>query len=195
MTANIVNLKVLTPPSFSSLLAKLSLRAPLPPSATAAKKTKETKVTEWGRYYTVLQCSAKYMDKFADYEADQVNVVVDPVDNKIIVNVVSVDGQVSLYNLTTAFPCSMCKSAVTDNEDASGHGLQCTTCTLYYHNSCAPTKFKASPALIKALNGSPNNICVYCPQCMVDDNPVTIAGIASSLNEVVVEVKKKPFMR
>ena len=30
---------------------------------------------------------------------------------------------------------------------------------------------------------------------MVDDNPVTIAGIASSLNEVVVEVKKKPFMR
>ena len=29
---------------------------------------------------------------------------------------------------------------------------------------------------------------------MVDDNPVTIAGIASSLNEVVVEVKKKPLM-
>ena len=194
MTANIVNLKVLTPPSFSSLLAKLSLRAPLPPSATAAKKTKETKVTEWGRYYTVLQCSAKYMDKFADYEADQVNVVVDPVDNKIIVNVVSVDGKVSLYNLMTAFPCSICKSAVTDNEDDSGRGLQCTTCTLFYHNSCAPAKYKASPALIKALNGSPDNICVYCPQCMVDDNPVTIAGIASSLNEVVAEVKKKPLM-
>ena len=29
---------------------------------------------------------------------------------------------------------------------------------------------------------------------MVDDNPVTIAGIASSLNEVVAEVKKKPLM-
>ena len=83
----------------------------IPPPATA-KKTKETKATEWGRYYTVLQCSATYMDKFADYEADQVNVVVDPVDNKIIVNVVSVDGQVSLYNLTTAFPCSMCKSLI-----------------------------------------------------------------------------------
>ena len=93
------------------------------------------------------------MDKFAGYEADQVNVVVDPGDNKMIVNVVSVDGQVSLYNLTTAFPCSMCKSAVTKNEDDTGHGLQCTTCTLYYHNSCAPTKFKASSALIKALTG------------------------------------------
>ena len=30
------------------------------------------------------------MDKFADYEADQENVVVDPVDNEIVVNVVSV---------------------------------------------------------------------------------------------------------
>ena len=98
MTANIVNLKVLTPPSFSSLLTKLSLRAPLTPPATAAKKTKETKATEWGRYYTVLQCSATYMDKFAGYEADQVNVVVDPGDNKIIVNVVSVDGQVACVN-------------------------------------------------------------------------------------------------
>ena len=27
------------------------------------------------------------MDKFADYEADQENVVVDPVDNEIVVNV------------------------------------------------------------------------------------------------------------
>ena len=94
-------------------MTKLSLRAPLrpEPQLLTAKKTNKTKATEWCRYYTVLQCSTSYINKFADYEVDQVNVVVDPEDGDIIVNVVSVDAQVCLYNLTTAFPCSMCKSA------------------------------------------------------------------------------------
>ena len=186
-----VALKDLTIPSFRALLKRLSLKAPEQNSA----KVKSDHLAVWQRLYNVLQCSAPYMDKFGASTPEQVNVLVDSDDKTLIRNVISVDEEISLYEYIEPFPCSICKSKVTYEDNDSGQGLQCTTCSLFYHNSCAPDEFRFTDQLVKALDQSPNNICVYCPNCMNNSNkPVTIADLAAKVEDIQVQVNKKPLV-
>lgn len=174
-----VNLKSLTTPLFRVLLSQLFLVAP----DTVPGKEAE----EWDTFYAVLKCSNLYMEKFNKVTADKVNVIVS--ENDEILNIMSEDETISLY--TQEYPCTICAFQVTWEQDDSGNGLRCDSCQKWYHNSCAPPELKVSAELLKLLDkGYNSNVCVYCPKCMIDNKPVTLASVMHELKDLKTRFEK-----
>ena len=168
-----VNLKSLTTPNFRALLSQLFLVAP----DTVPGKEAE----EWDTFYAVLQCSNLYMEKFSNVPADKVNVLVS--ENDEILNILSEDDTISLYS--QEYPCTICAFQVTWDKDDSGNGLRCDSCQKWYHNSCAPPELKVSAELLQILEKSYNsNVCVYCPRCMNNNKPITLANVMHELTDL-----------
>jgi len=174
-----VNLKSLTIPHFRVLLTQLFLVAP----DTVPGKEKE----EWNNFYAVLKCSHLYMSKFRDVPAEKVDIVVS--ENDEVINIISKDQTISLYS--QEYPCTICSCSVTWENDDTGNGLYCDSCQKYYHNSCAPPELQVSADFLKVLeNGSSKNVCVYCPKCMKDNKPVTLARVMHELTELKIRFEE-----
>lgn len=61
------------------------------------------------------------------------------------------------------YPCNICAKEVTDLENSTGRGLECSGCFSFFHNSC--TNKQVSIELYKALKTSPSHVKVFCPSC------------------------------
>ena len=61
------------------------------------------------------------------------------------------------------YPCVVCAGEVTDVRDKSGFGLHCSGCENFFHNSCNEKPIAVQ--LYDLLNGSPNFIKTFCPDC------------------------------
>ena len=176
-----VKLKDLTPPLFSSLLVQINLRAP-----------KAAKDKAWANCYKVLQCSELYMGKFEGVLPEAINCKLnDELD--CVMNLSSGSGVDFLSLFSIDYPCNLCHGPVSDEKDDTGNGLQCSTCKSYYHNSCAAPEYRLSPELLVAIEGSPVNVCVYCPKCIMKGQAVTLASLVERVDKLYDLAEKKPL--
>ena len=177
----IIKLKDLTPLLFSSLLGQINLRAP-----------RVAKDKAWASCYKVLQCSELYMGKFEGVLPEAINCKLnDELDCVMNLNSGSGVDFISLFSID--YPCNLCHGPVSDEKDDTGNGLQCSTCKLYYHNSCAAPEYRLSPELLVAIEGSPMNVCVYCPKCIIKGQAVTLASLVERVDKLYELAEKKPL--
>jgi len=179
----------LNPTIFSALLTKLNVLTPKPDTSLQAKptpaQTKEKNKQHWTNCYNNLRTSLTYMKLFEDTPAAKVNVSYN--DKGSIVDVSATNGNdlISLYG--SDYPCSVCDNPVTEADDAAGNSLQCASCRLYWHTTKCSDKveYLLTADLSKALaDHAPANVCVYCPKCMLNNKPVTLAKLSEKMDHL-----------
>ena len=136
----------LTPAHFRYLLSHLNI--------AAAQDMDLEKLKE------VLSFSSIYMELFKSYKLSDVIVLF---SDSQVVNIVSIDKKVALYQLDCEYPCVACHFNV-DDEGIKGQGLECSLCESWFHNNC--TDSPLSDDLYNSLTESPNFIKIFCPPCL-----------------------------
>ena len=144
--SNIFCLDKLTPALFRDLLLHLNIAAD---HDMDIEKLKE-----------VLSFSSIYIGLFKPYKLSDVVVVF---NDSQVVNIVSMDKKVALYQLECEYPCVVCHFNV-DDEGIEGQGLECSLCESWFHNNC--TDSPLSDDLYNNLTESPNFIKICCPPCL-----------------------------
>ena len=80
------------------------------------------------------------------------------------INLKTSDGKYIISTDKLDSPCAVCQNEVLKAVGPLGDGLFCSKCACYYHNDCAPTPL--TRAQMKALDSSPSNLLLICPNCM-----------------------------
>lgn len=164
----------LTPAHFRELLSHLNI--------TVSEEMLREKMKE------ALFLSAIYMDKFSSYQLGDVVVFFNDFQ---VINIVTKDKKVSLYELNCQYPCSVCHFNV-DDDGERGQGLECSVCESWFHNSC--TDFPIADDFYNSLTDSPNFIKICCPPCLkngqVKKLQKQIAKLQTEFKEELTEVKQ-----
>ena len=136
----------LTPCNLRELLHHLNIVAP--------KDIDPEKLKE------VIFISSIFMEKFEAYKLSDVVVLF---KDSQVVNLVTVDKKVALYELDCQYPCSVCHFNV-DDEGDKGQGLECSICESWFHNNC--TDDPLTEDFYNSLTDSPDFIKICCPPCL-----------------------------
>ena len=135
-----------------------------------------------------LFLSAIYMEKFESYELADVVVFFDDLN---VINIVTKDKRVSLYEINSQYPCSVCHFNV-DDEGERGQGLECSICESWFHNSCTDSPLEDE--FYNSLTDSPNFIKICCPPCLkngqVKKLQKQISQVHTDFREDLSEVKQ-----
>ena len=130
----------------------------------------------------VLFLSAVYMEKFGEYQLSDVVVLFKDFQ---VVNVLTVDRKVALYNLDCEYPCCVCHFNV-DDEGQGGKGLECSVCESWFHNEC--TNNPLTDEFYNYLTDSPDFIKICCPPCLKNGQ---VKRLYNQLSEIQREFKNE----
>ena len=168
------SIDALTPDDFRMFLAHLNLTVP-------DDMTKD-------KMEYALSLSTVYMEKFKPYPLGKVVVFFNECD---VVNIVSSDKKVSLYELNCQYPCSVCHFNV-DDEGEMGQGLECSVCESWFHNNCTDSPLEDD--LYNRLTDSPCFIKICCPPCLKNGQVKRLQKqiniVESNLNNQFADLKK-----
>lgn len=167
-------LDTLTPAYFRELLSHLNITVH---EDMTADKMKD-----------VLLLSSIYMEKFNSYELGDIVVFFNDFQ---VVNIVTKDKKVALYELDCEYPCVVCHFNVDDDGDR-GQGLECSVCESWFHNDC--TDAPLTNEFYSSLANSPDFIKICCPSCLKNGQVKLLhkqlAKIQSDFTDDLIDVKK-----
>ena len=165
----------LSPGYLSELLLHLNI---VVPKDMDPEKMKET-----------LLLSSIYMEKFKTYSLSDVAVFFNK--DVQVVNLVTIDKKVALYELDCEYPCCLCHFNV-DDDGHQGQGLQCSVCEAWFHNTCTETPL--ADDFYNSLTDSPEFIKVCCPPCLKNGQVKKLYNqlvqIGSDVKEEILDVKQ-----
>ena len=133
------------------------------------------------RMKELLLFSSVYVEKFESYQISDVVVLFN--DSSEVVNLLTKDRKVALYELNCEYPCSVCNFNV-DDDGERGQGLECSICESWFHNSC--TDNPISSEFYDILTDSPGFIKICCPPCSKNGQ---VKKLYNKLNKVEIGLK------
>ena len=62
-----------------------------------------------------------------------------------VANVCDEDGKKLFPDNDVEYPCAVCKGEVMEGNEATGQGLCCSKCAIWFHNQCMSTSLSTEP--------------------------------------------------
>ena len=152
---NELKLTELSVKQFTSLLGKFQLEP--------------NRDDDWDKCWSLIKCSKTFNKYFSMYDAENITV---SIKQSKIIGLNSDDNKVKWSINEGRWPCSVCRSEVTNAKNKNGEGLQCTLCHDWFHNHC--TAQPMTKALYEAISASPEitYLKIFCPTCVNLSNKV-----------------------
>ena len=171
-------------PILKSVLKLLNIRAP--PAPTGKKLSKQD-------YANAMLNNARYFEVFGKVPTDLINIETTRNYDTAINITAQVDNKRLSLCADNLYPCNQCCNPVTYAKDDTGNGLACDACDMWFHNSCAPERFRLDDDLLRAIENctKSNNLLVHCPSCMYKNSPITLSGMFKELKLLKKESAKE----
>ena len=114
---------------------------------------------------SLLRSSVIFVNKLGDYDDEDILV---QFKKGNFVDFSTTDGAfdglfVKAKSGKIQYPCQVCACEVTNKKDATGFGIQCDGCDMFFHNDC--TNKPLTQKQFDAITDSPGYVKVLCPPC------------------------------